>query len=255
MSAESDMDKQRFKQACEKVIGAPYDENRGKRIGTMGEKTLHAVLKHYFEPMEGSHEIKVGSYIADISCDSGIVEIQTRQFDKLKKKLEHFLSLGVVTVVYPIAATKWLIWLDEQTGEVTKKRKSPKSGSPCEIFRELYQIKHLLSHPNLRLCIVLIDLEEYRYLNGWSKDKKRGSSRCDRIPLDVAEEVAIDCLADYIKLIPEKLNEPFTSKEFRKAAGTTLARAQTALNVLHAVGAVARIGKQGNLYVYEKAWS
>lgn len=244
------MDNQKFKQACDKVAGGSTNENRSKRIGTLGEKTLHAVLKQYLEPNEDFHEKNVGSYIADILSEDGIIEIQTRQFDKLRKKLENFLSQNVVTVVYPVARTKWLIWMDEQTGEVTKKRKSPKTGMRCEVFKELYKIKHLLGHPNLRLRIVLIDLEEYRYLNGWSKDKKKGSSRCDQLPIDIVEEISIDCTGDYHKLIPEKLAPTFTSKEFRKAARTTLANAQTALNVLFAVGMVTRIGKQGNSYVY-----
>jgi hypothetical protein len=66
-----------------------------------------------------------------------------------------------VTVVYPVARTKWLVWIDEETGAVTKKRKSPKLGRPYEILRELYRIKPLLKNNNLRFCIVLLDIEEY----------------------------------------------------------------------------------------------
>lgn len=243
------MDKELFKQACHKVV---HNKERylSKGIGTLGEKTLHSVLKNYFEPDENNHESKISSFVADIVTGDGIIEIQTRQFMKLRKKLAHFLTQANVTIVYPIAKTKWLIWIDESTGEITKKRKSPKTGRPYEIFYELYQIKNMLCNANLRICIVLLDLEEYRYLNGWSENKKKGSTRYDRIPVDIAEEVYINSPDDYIKLIPEELKAEFTSKEFMKATGLTLSSAQTALNVLHSVGAVVRTGKSGNSYVY-----
>ena len=33
--------------------------------------------------------------------------------------------------------------------------------------------------------MLLIDIEEYKLLNGWSYDKKRGSVRYDRIPVGI----------------------------------------------------------------------
>lgn len=242
------MDKQQFAEACEKIINI----NREKcGIGTLGEKTLHAVLKEYFEPYRGNHEIKLGGYVADIVGENGVIEIQTRSFDRLRKKLGCFLDVANVTVVYPIANTKWLIWLDEETGEVTNKRKSPKKGTPYQAFYELYKIKSLLTHPNLNLCIVMLDIIEYRNLNGWSQDKKRGSSRFERIPVDIIDEIYIETISDYIKLIPGDLPHGFTTKDFKKTSGLSLSNAQTALNVLNFLGVVERVGKKGNLYVYE----
>lgn len=251
MIPETDMTgpRERFRLACDKVLSS-----QGKRggIGTLSEKTLHAVLKYYYEPRESNHEIRFGRYVTDIAGENGVIEIQTRQFNKLRNKLEFLLPQTQVTVVYPVAASKWIIWIDEQTGEMTKKRKSPKRGKPWEVFFELYKIKNFLTHTNFRLCIVLLDMEEYRSLNGWSEDKKKGSSRYDRIPVSLLEEITVHSPAEYEKLIPEGLEGAFTSKEFKKASGLSLAASQTALNVLYSTGAVTRIGKQGNRYVYEK---
>ena len=176
------MDKQKFIEACKKTA---YIEREKNGIGTLGEKTLHAVLKHYFEPDTSKHEIKVGSFVADIVTNCNIIEIQTRAFEKLRKKLTEFLEISPVTLVYPIPKIKWLSWIDLQTGETTAKRKSPRQGRIFDIILELCKIKPLFCCTNFRLCIVFIDMEEYRYLNGWSKDKKKGSSRCDRIPVDL----------------------------------------------------------------------
>jgi len=221
-------------------------------IGTLGEKSLHAALKHWFEPDEQAHEVPVGGFVADIVGERGIIEIQTAGFEKLRRKLAVFLEAAPVTVVYPVAHMKWLIWIDPNTGDVTKKRKSPKVGRYAEALPEFYKIKPLLSHPNLRLCVLLVDMEEYRLLTGWSKDKKKGSARYERIPLAVAERLDISCAEDWLGFIPETVPCPFTSKDYAKAAGLNLSRAQTALNVLHAMGVVGRVGKQGNSYLYEE---
>ena len=113
----------RFEAARDKIIG----KNRVRQgIGTLSEKTMHAVLKHYYAPDEDMHEIPIENYVADIYTGTEIIEIQTRSMDRMRKKLEAFLPLYPVTIVYPIPREKWLYWIDEETGEVSQKRKSPK---------------------------------------------------------------------------------------------------------------------------------
>ena len=238
-----------FQQTCDKIIDSKRADNG---IGTLGEKTVHAILKNYLVTDVSCHEIKVGSFYADIVNENGIIEIQTRSFDKLRKKLELFLKTSPVTIVYPIPYTKWLRWVNEETGEISPPRKSPKTGTPYMIFPELYKIKNYLLHPNLHLHIILMNLEEYRFLNGWSKDKKKGSSRCDRIPTELVEEIIIQNSIEYDKLIPNTLPQTFTSKDYKKASGLQLNSAVTALNILYYVGAVKRIGKSGRAYLYSR---
>ena len=241
------MDKQLFLQVCDEVIGQRQGMNG---IGTLGEKTVHSVLKSYYSPDNINHEIRVGGFVADICTGNEIIEIQTRNFDKLRRKLNAFLAFAPVTIVYPIPNTKWIRWVNPQTGEISPPRKSPKKGTPYSIFPELYKIKDFLINPNLNIKIVMINLEEYKFLDGWSQDKKKGSTRCDRIPIELVNEIMISSRNDYQLLVPSLLGEEFTSKDYKKASGLPLHKAQTALNVLHFVGAVDRIGKKGNSYLY-----
>lgn len=238
-----------FQQAIDKVID---HEKISMGIGTLSEKTVHAVLKNYFAEDQSCQEIKIGNYYADIAMDHKIIEIQTRQFNLLKGKLNLFLTLKPVTIVYPIPYIKWLRWINQDTGEISTARKSPKKGTPYMIFPELYKIKDYLLNPNLTLHIVLMDMEEYRFLNGWSKDKKKGSTRSDRIPLELIDELIIENVEDYKKLIPGNLIENFTTKDFKKVTKLSQKNAVTALNVLHYVGAVTRVGKKGNAYLYSR---
>ena len=100
-------------------------------IGTYMERTLHAELKRLLEPDETRHEVRYKGYIADILNEDGIIEVQTRSFERLRGKLSCFLADVRVTLVFPAVRQKWLVWVDPETGETTKKRRSPKAGTVC----------------------------------------------------------------------------------------------------------------------------
>ena len=238
---------EQFEAARSKIIGL---ERERHGIGTLAEKTVHAILKNYYAPNEDYHEVPIENYVADIYIDGRIIEIQTRNFNTMRGKLETFLKQYPVTIVYPVPNVKQLIWINEETGELSKKRKSPVKGNIYAIFKELYKIKMFLKNPNLHLRLVLLDMEEYRLLNGWSKDKKKGSTRYDRIPTALVDELTIDCLQDYLQFLPYDLPEQFTTADFAKKVKITRAVSQVTLNLLHYVGVVERVGKQGNYYVY-----
>lgn len=243
-------EQQRFLQARERIIGK-YRERQG--IGTLSEKTVHAVLKQYYAPDEDMQEIPIENYVADIYTGEEIIEVQSRNFNTMRRKLDCFLKQYPVTVVYPIPYNKWLVWIDEETGECSARRKSPAKGTAYLAFIELYRIKQFLKSENIRFRFLLIDIEEYRLLNGWSADKKKGSSRYDRIPLQLVEEVSIERPEDYMQFVPAQLEDAFTSEEFAKAAHIPKRLAQTTLNILFEMGCVNRTGKQGRSYLYEAA--
>ena len=240
-----------FEAAKAKVIG--IDRQR-LGIGTYGEKTVHAIFKHYYEPEERLHEVPVGRYVADICNGRDILEIQTGQFNRMREKLAAFLPEYSVTIVHPIPRIKWLIWIDEESGELSVRRKSPKKGNAYHAFKELYRIKMFLLDPNLHLKLVLTDMEEYRLLNGWSKDKKKGSTRYDRIPSRLVETVEIRCPEDYMQFVPMELEGEFTVKQFAKAAHIPVRLAQTVVHILAYVGTIEKTGQEGKAYLYRAAW-
>ena len=69
-------DQQLFADACQKIIAKERETNG---IGTLKEKTMHAVLKNFYEPDVSHQEIKVDRFVADILRDNEIIEIQTRR--------------------------------------------------------------------------------------------------------------------------------------------------------------------------------
>ncbi len=239
----------RFKAACSKVISLTPRERHG--IGMQSEKTLHAVLKNYIDDNEDHQEIPVDNYIADIYHDGKITEIQTAQMGAMRAKLSRFLPQYPVRIVYPIPAEKWIIWIDPDTGELLKRNKSPLRGSFFHAFKELYRIRPFLRDQNLSLELLLIDLDEYRLLDGWSRNKKRGSHRYERIPLRLRDRLVLTCPQDYMMLVPEGLPETFTSADFARAVRFSKKGISTVLLLLTEMGVVTRIGKKGHSYLYQ----
>lgn len=241
------INEKRFEQVKNNYISS---QKKRKGIGTLKEKTVHGILKDYYAPSKEMQEIMVEGYIADIFTGAEIIEIQTAGFDKMRNKLKAFLPKYPVTIVHPIPRTKWLGWIDEESGECSALRKSPAKGNVYKAFYELYKIKNFLPDKNLRLCFPILDIEEYRLLNGWSRDKKRGSIRYDRIPIAFVDEIRFERVEDYMQLIPYELKEPFTVKEFAEAVKIKKEQAQTVIHILHYLDIIRREGKNGKAYTY-----
>ncbi len=243
------VDQKRFSEAKEAVIKNEYGK---KGIGTLREKTVHAVMKNYYAPDTEIQEKEVQGLIADIFDGREIIEIQTRNFQAMKKKLPPFLHRYPVTIVYPLPYRKWVVWMDETTGEMTPKRKSPKLGNVYDAFKELYRIKEFLGNKGLTIKLVFMDVIEYRLLNGWSKDRKRGSHRYDRIPLAIIEEVEYRNPGDYKSLIPEGLKEPFCTVDFAEMGKIRQSLAGRIVHILFILKQIEKVGKRGNFILYRK---
>lgn len=244
------MDHILFESACQKVLNSQPGLDG---IGTLQEKSVHSVIKNYLAPDPSKQEIQIEGFVADIFNGSEIIEVQTGNFQQMRRKLKVFLPLYPVKIVYPIHQTKWIRWINPQSGEISPPRKSPKRGSEYSILPELYKIKNFLLDPNLKLHIIITDMEDYRYLDGWGKNKKNRATKCDIIPTKLIDEVTIDGRSEYKKLIPDSLSQGFTSKDYKKASRLSLKESQVALNILNHVGAVKRVAKDGNAYIYDRS--
>ena len=116
----------------------------GAGIGTLRERSLHAVLKYWADPDETHHEIPLEGLVADVFDGERVTEIQTRGFSKLRPKLARLLPRYPVTVIYPVAQVKRTAWIDPETGESTPLRRSPKTGRVWDAFAEMYYLRDYL---------------------------------------------------------------------------------------------------------------
>lgn len=240
----ADMEENRryFSEVADLLLSREKEKNG---FGTLQEKTIHEVIKDFYCYDHDFQEQKRGRYIADIAIEDHIWEVQTRAFHRLRGKLSAFLPEYHVTVIYPVAVEKKIYWLDQETGKITGGRRSPKKGNAYDVFRELYAIRPYLSDPNFSVHVFLMDMEEYKLLNGWSADKKRGAARYDRLPGSLRDIVRLNQKDDYLSFLPDSLPEEFTSLDLAKCAHISRNTAQTCLLILRDLGIVELTGKKG----------
>ena len=229
---------------------ARFIDHQRFNIGTYKEKTIHLVLKNFLEPDPEQQEVPYKGYIADIKNARGIFEIQTSSFGSLRKKLEVFLESDEVTVVYPVPTIKWLSWIDE-SGSVSKKRRSPKRYSSAELLPNLVYIRDHLKSDHLHFLIFLLEVEEFRLLDGWGNNGKRGSTRFDRIPLNLIDSVYIHSAKDLPTLLPLEREEPFSVNDLAKGMKTSYQKAHAAVNALKYAEVIRPTMKKGNTILYE----
>ena len=238
----------RFAAIAEEVMASPLyrmgshaSPADAPHIGTLREKRLHAAVKLYLCPDETCHERPVGDLlredgakprrmVADILTDGHIMEVQTGGFFPLREKIGWYLTHTPcrVTVVHPIPAVKYLSWIDPADGSILSRHKSPKRGMVKDVAKELYWLSDYIGNPRFAVRLLLLELEEYRMADGWSKDRKRGSNRYERFPTALLGDVTLWTPADYATyFLPSALSAPdaegasplFTAAAYAKATG------------------------------------
>ena len=244
METEWIMDESSFATACRAV---QQTGRADQGVGTLGEKTLHAVLKRMIEPDMSRHEVKLGRYTADVFNERGVFEVQTRSRHKLKPKLTALLPYYPVTVVVPVVETKWLLTMDPETGELKDRRKSPKRGKAAGLLPELVYLKPLLKDQNLSFLLVRLEGEELRLPVA---GKRRPVTPLEFAPTRFLGTVTLRTAADYAALLPADLPETFTARTLAKALGLPAGQSSAAANVLCYMGAIRRTGTQGKAYLY-----
>ena len=239
------MDEHSFAAACRAVQEMGRVE---QGVGTLGEKTLHAVLKRMIEPDLSRHEVKLGRYTADVLNEHGVFEVQTRNLHKLKPKLTALLPYWPVTVVVPVVETKWLLMMDPETGELKERRRSPKRGRAAAILPDLAYLKPLLKDPNLSFLLVRLEGEELRKP---SHSRWRPVTPLEFAPTRFLGTVCLKTPADYAALLPPDLPKEFTARELAKALGLPAGQGSAAANVLAFMGAIRQTGTKGRTFLYE----
>ena len=130
-------------------------------FSTYREQHLHAALKEWYREDDDLVEVGVDGFVIDLVRGEQLIEIQTRGFSAMRRKLDALLDRHPIRIVHPIAAEKWIRKIDEDGTEVSRRR-SPKRGIAADVCSELTSFPSLLSHPNLSVEVLLVQEEEVR---------------------------------------------------------------------------------------------
>lgn len=181
-----------------------------------------------------------------------LIEIQTRSFSSLKRKLYTLTEphhAHHVRLVYPIPAERWLVDLDAD-GNMVKRRKSPKRGRVEDAFNELLRVPDLICRPNFSFEVLLIRDEEHRIDDGKGSWRRKRRSIHDRRLLEVVESRVFETPSDFYALLPPGLYSPFTVMDVVKLSKLSRPLAGKMVYCLWKMGALARVGNRRRAILY-----
>lgn len=218
-------------------------------IGSLNEKPLHSGLKQWYRREGDQVEAAVEGFVVDLVRDGSLIEIQTRSFSALRRKLDRLLDSYALRLVHPVATEKWIVKLDDDGHEVSRRR-SPKRGIPADVCAELVSFPTLLSHPNFTLEVALVEEEEVRRPDAKKGWRRGGYVIEERRLIDVAQTVELTCPEDLLGLLPPDLPGPFTTADLAAGLGRSRHAAQEVAYCLRESGAIETAGrdKRGILY-------
>jgi hypothetical protein len=198
----------------------------------------------------------VGGFVADgISPKGEYIEVQLGSFGPLRKKVKEFAARGRVRIIHPIAVTKYIEVYEPRKKRGPEKRlyrrKSPRKGSPWDLFDALLYAPELPLISGLRVELVLADITEKRLKDGKGSWRRKGVSIIDREISAWRGTVPLQKPKDYLRFAPFKKSEEFTTALLAERAGINIYLARKTLYVLTRIGIVRRIGKKGNAWLYK----
>ncbi len=230
------------------------EDHQRYNIGTYQERSQNLILKYYFEPDAGRHEVPLEGYIADIYNGAGIIEIQTSGFGALRGKLEVFLRSYPVTLVYPSAVKKRIIWTDPDTGTTAVGTYRNAQKTRFSILAELFSISAFFGHPNFRVLHLLTAASDYKLLDGFGKDQKRRATKTDTVPEELLEIVSLCNRVDILHMLPFSVGQTLTNADMAKAFGLRGRRLWSAVKFLESIEVLHRSGRKGNSILYTIAY-
>ncbi len=218
----------------------------------MTEHSLHSEIKRIYSLPGDVLEAKLDNYIVDILREGLVIEIQTKNFSAIKKKVGALIKAHQVRLVYPISENKWISYLNKDNITFNR-RKSPRRGKLTDLFRELVRIPDMLGEENFSLEVLFIDEEEIRCNDGKGSWRRRGASIKERRLIRVNDRILFQNKRDYLKILPNNLNEFFTNKEFAKSIKIPVWTARQITYCLRKSDIIQVTGKKAKELLFQKA--
>lgn len=243
-------DEQAFSERFAKLCEGGQLEKSAASIGLLNQKSLHGIIKDSINPDRDMQERRIGRHVADVFDGSEIFEVQTKNLYSISNKLESLLNEYPVTVVLPIIAKKYIYWLNPETGAAEKPVKSPKSGGGYSALPELSGIQNLLNNSRLTVCLVTVNVQEYRIRDGYGKNNAKRATKLDLVPTSLCGIQTLSLPNDLKKLMPPGLDGEFCAAQFIKNGRYTSRGGYNALKMLKSLGVILPCGKIGRAQGY-----
>jgi len=220
-------------------------------IGVLREGPLHAAVKALLARPGDRLEVPVGRFVIDlVRADGELVEVQTGGFSALGLKLDGLLDEYQFRIVYPVAAERRIVRVDE-LGEITSVRRSPQRAGVVDVFYRLVAFPSLLTHPHLTVEVLLLREDHVRGVRTAQTGRRRRDPGERRL-VDVLDRVELRGPNDVLRAMPPLPSGAFSTREFAALLGCSVLLAQRAVYCLRMMGIVEAAGKRGRTPLHQK---
>lgn len=220
-------------------------------VGTLREKPLHAALKAWYAQDGDLVEQPVDGFVIDLVRDGQLVEIQTRGFTSLRRKLPALLERHAVRVVHPVAVERRILRL-APTGEVVSRRRSPKRGAAVDVFAELVSFPQLVAEPRFSLEVLLTREEEVRRHDPGRAWRRHGWVVVERRLVEVVDRLVVDSPQALAALLPDGLPPEFTTADLAETLRRPRRLAQQMAYCLRRLDLLAEVRRDRGGVVYTR---
>jgi hypothetical protein len=226
--------------------------SRRHSIGVERESSLHRALKFRYAGEGGETEVAAGNFVCDARSPGGeYVEIQTGSFAPLKEKVKTLAAENPVRIIHPVGVQKYIELYDKE-GKLLHRRRSPRKGTPWDLFKSLLFAPLLPLTRNVTVEVALVDILERRILDGTGSWRRRGARIADKILTAWHGSLVLTGPASYLRFFPFTEEESFSSTELGARAGISRSLAAKSLYVAVKLDLLERTGKRGNSIIYTK---
>ena len=217
------------------------------------ESSLHSAIKKWYFHDGDKLEDRVDDFVVDIVRGDLLIEIQTANFSAIKPKLLRLLNDHKVRLVYPIPKEKWIVHKSMATGETYGRRRSPKKGRLSDLFSELIRVPSLFSKGSFSVEVLMIEVEEIWCNDGRGSWRRKGASIEDRRLIRVFEGSVFEHKADFLKVLPEGLRDPFSNRNLAESLGIPINQSRKMTYALRKIGTITCVGKSRNQMLFKRA--
>ncbi len=217
----------------------------------MNEHSLHSEIKEWYAAPGDKTEVRIDDFIIDIVRGSLLIEIQTKNFSSIKRKLSSLVENHKVRLVHPIPERKWIVRVTE-TGKLVNKRKSPRKGRLVDVFYELTSISDLFDNENFSLEVWMIEEEEIRCNDGKGSWRRKGVSIKDARMINVNSKLLFTKGEDFLAFLPNDLRPSFTNRTLANRAGVSIPLARKITYCLRKMGLITCLREKRRELVFQK---
>ena len=136
--------------------------------------------------------------------------------------------------------------MDRETGEILRHRRVFQGGRMLDGAVRLYPIAELLREPRLRVILVRLEAEEYRYSER-VRYRREGAFESELFPRCLVETILLNSPEDYRVLLPKE--ESFCASDYGAWSKLKKRDLYSALNLFCALG-ILRREAEGRKYRY-----